>query len=189
MGVKARLSAGSYVTSAGKISHFTEKELHQGSNWFERASLPDIEELLIDMLEEMREDAKVAIHVSSGVRSPRMNKKAGGDPHSLHLTGGASDQKIEGVVGWAMVPFLERVTLGGRSGRWGVYHRLCGGHSHLDVDTMRERRRFVCMPKFDAFGKKVGTIYRDLEAWCLLYFPEKAMDKITIAEANKVLGF
>lgn len=179
MAVTARIVDGWYVTSDGRISHFTERELHRGTNWIERASLPDIEEKLIDLLQALRDDVRRMIWVNSGVRSKRANASAGGDSTSLHLTGGAADLEVDGMRGWQLVPALERVTVGGSVGRWGIYHRDSDGHCHVDTDTRKTRRRFVVQ----------AGVYYDLEVWAEKHFPGVALAKIPTVEANRALGF
>lgn len=177
--MKARVVGGYLVTSDGRISHFLEKEMYAGTNWLQRASLPAVEEELVDRLEQARMDANTAIYISSGVRSKAANTAVGGASNSLHLNGGAADFHAPGIKPWDWISTMDHVTFGGAIGRWGIYHRHEGGHCHLDIDTVSPLRRFV----------KVGTVYHPLATWVESHFPGVAVEDVPHDKANALLGF
>lgn len=186
--LEAAILGGRYLTRDKRVSNFTEKELYRGANWAIKLTLPKVKQDLIHLLQALRDDVGAAVDITSGVRSKAANAKAGGDPTSEHLKGGAADGKVRGIVGWQLVPYLERATVGGTLGRWGVYHVAVGGHFHLDCNTTKARRRFVGMPIFDERGR-IRCQYQDLETWAARWFPGVELSKISPIEANRVLGF
>lgn len=175
----ARIADGWLVTSDGRISHFKEKELYVGSNWFNRGSLPKVHEALVDILEIIREDVARGVIITSGVRTKAANVAAGGDAQSLHLVGGAADIVIVGVRGWDFVPILERATLNGTVGRWGIYSAADDGHAHVDDDRDRDRRRFVVE----------SGVYTDIEPWIAEHFGSIPISMVDRNKANDILGF
>lgn len=176
---KARVIGGYLFTSDGRASHFTEKELYAGSNWLQRQSLPGVDEDLVDLLEGVREDVRRPVRVTSAVRSKKANEVAGGDPLSLHLTGGAADIAVDGIKGWQWVPFMERATAKGTLGRWGIYSFWDHPHVHLDIDRDRPRRRFI----------REGGVYSDIELWLQEHFPGQRLEQVDPRLANAILGF
>lgn len=57
---------------------------------------------LIDMdhvhkLQKLRDDLNASIHIDSATRCPEHNKEVGGEPHSMHMLGHATDIKVQGM--------------------------------------------------------------------------------------------
>lgn len=175
----ARVVGGWLITGDGRISHFEEKEFYRGSNWFNRDSLPKVHEDLVDILEAVREDVQRGVIITSGVRSKVANERVGGDPLSLHLTGGAADFVVAGLVGWDYVPILDRATAGGTIGRWGIYSADDQPHAHVDDDRSRDRRRFIVE----------SGVYTDLEIWIAEHFGSIPISMVDRKKANDILGF
>jgi hypothetical protein len=48
-------------------------------------------------LQKLREDMNASIHINSAFRCPAHNKAVGGEPHSQHQLGNATDITIEGM--------------------------------------------------------------------------------------------
>lgn len=189
--MNARVVDGHLVTSDGKISRFREIEFYQdpalriGEKWRKLGARP--QEMIVDGLQWIRNRLRQPVIVTSGVRTKRSNKAAGGSPISLHLLGRAADIKIGSrsdptVKGWELVQALEELTDGGRSGRYGIYHREDGGHVHVDRDASRLLRRWV------SHGAGSSNIV-SLESWISKNFGASDPKQVDVARANSLLGW
>ena len=59
-------------------------------------------DILIDLdhvkkLQKLRDDLNASIHIDSATRCPEHNAEVGGEPHSQHMLGHATDIKVQGM--------------------------------------------------------------------------------------------
>jgi uncharacterized protein YcbK (DUF882 family) len=101
---------------------------------------------LLAALELLRERSGQAVHVLSGYRCPKHNRRVGGASDSQHVLGRAADIRIHGLTLQQMYDLAESVADFARGGI-GVYDR---GFLHVDVRGHRARWSQVA-------GKYVGV--------------------------------
>ncbi len=87
---------------------------------------------LLALLKQIERHYKRQPIITSGYRSPKANRRAGGARRSMHIDCKAADIQIEGVAKWKLAKFLH--TLPGRGGV-GTYCRTESVH----IDTGEER--------------------------------------------------
>jgi uncharacterized protein YcbK (DUF882 family) len=112
-----------------KISkNFTlsEFECKDGSN------LVKLDEKLIELLQQLRDRAGLAVKIHSGYRTPEHNKKVGGSPKSQHLEGKAADISVKG---WTPKKLAELAEVIGFDGI-GIYDTF------IHVDTRGKKARW-----------------------------------------------
>ena len=85
-----------------------------------------VEDTLLDMLEELRENLKTPLVIKSGFRCMPHNKEIGGAPDSKHIYGEAVD--IHNVRPWLRAKLVHEAHRIGFRG-FGFYK----GHIHLDI--------------------------------------------------------
>lgn len=51
----------------------------------------------VKKLQKLRDDLNASIHIDSATRCPEHNKEVGGEPHSMHMLGHATDIKVAGM--------------------------------------------------------------------------------------------
>ena len=92
-------------------SHFTERELACRCRSCKGAHMPaEIHEnlrRLMAALESIRTLVGHPVVVTSGYRCPTHNRKVGGAPQSVHLSGLAADIKVKGYSGVELLNLLE----------------------------------------------------------------------------------
>ncbi|MEW6233834.1 MAG: D-Ala-D-Ala carboxypeptidase family metallohydrolase [Candidatus Omnitrophota bacterium] len=88
----------------------------------------DADPRLIASLEALREAVHAPIHINSGRRCEKQNKKVGGSPNSQHLTGKAADIWMENVTPQEIARQAAEIEAF-RKGGIGVYPSFV----HLDV--------------------------------------------------------
>ena len=99
---EAALSNLSELNCVRLSPHFTLGELTKSGSHPEVYNIPSHEAIanlkqVCTWLEVLRERAGTPIIINSGYRSPQLNKKIGGVPHSNHLTGCAVDIRVSGM--------------------------------------------------------------------------------------------
>ena len=85
--------------------HFNLSEfIHSGTatskgldNTPPQAVINSLRELCVNVLEPIRSHFGKSVNVTSGYRSPAVNKAVGGQPSSQHMTGQAADINVTGV--------------------------------------------------------------------------------------------
>ena len=181
----ARDAGGWLVTSLGLITWFAPGEFHVGP-WPANLRRVKPQESIVDMMHEIRSELGLPVLITSGVRTRAANSSAGGSPTSLHLTGEAADWKVGSRTapakkGWELIHLLEHLTERGRTGRYGIYHRLDGGHVHTDRDTSRGLRRWVTLGD----GTK-NIVSMDV---FLDRFGVEIPEELRVVDANRALGW
>lgn len=122
MGI-ARIFQGHYLTSDGRLTHFTRSEL----SCRDSCGVADMQEIAIDALEASRIKLGKPIYVTSGIRCQAHNAAVGGAPESQHLKGLAIDMKSD------LDLFALYVTLVTYFRRVGMYSRSQGYFCHADM--------------------------------------------------------
>ena len=88
---------------------------------------------LVRLLQRVRKHYRQDIIVTSGYRSPKNNRRAGGARGSRHTTCEAADIQVPGISKWQLAKYLR--TMQGRGGV-GTY---CHTKSvHIDVGSKRD---------------------------------------------------
>lgn len=68
-----------------------------------------IDELLVHILQNVRDYFKRPVHITSAYRTPSHNKSVGGATYSLHIYGKAADFTVDGVAAAKVQEYLEIV--------------------------------------------------------------------------------
>lgn len=69
--------------------------------------LPNLIKLTETILQPLRDMLGKPVNVSSGYRSPEVNKRVGGEALSAHLTGRAADIWVEGMTPYQLAKFVQ----------------------------------------------------------------------------------
>lgn len=114
-----------------------------------------IDDDLIDILQKIRDNFGVSVHVNSGYRCRNHNQKVGGDPNSSHMEGMAADIRVKGASPKEVARFAESIGVQ----RIGLYDTFCHigsgkrkffwiNHNSNPVDTFggAERTTTVTLP-------------------------------------------
>jgi len=119
----ARIFQGYYLTTDGRITHFTRSEL----SCRDSCGRADMQEPAIDALENARLEAGQPLFPTSGVRCSAWNDRKGGSANSPHLRGEAVD------LSWGQDTFALWLLLRKHFRRVCMYSRSKGGHCHADM--------------------------------------------------------
>lgn len=94
----------------------------------------DVDPALVRALEELRALAGGPLHILSGCRCPKHNKKVGGATHSQHVLGRAADVQSHELTPAQLAKLAEEVPRF-KTGGIGRYHTF----THVDVRAGRAR--------------------------------------------------
>lgn len=94
--------------------HFTREEFEESQtaerngidNTMPHMALQNAIDLCEHILEPVRLHFRKPVKITSGYRSPKLNKLAKGSKTSQHMTGEAADIKIRGVSNWDLLRFI-----------------------------------------------------------------------------------
>ena len=81
---------GRYFTLS-ELTHSQTAKAHSIANVPTAEALKNLEQLVCNVLDPLRERWQSPIYITSGYRSPELNKKVGGAKTSYHLRGMAAD--------------------------------------------------------------------------------------------------
>jgi uncharacterized protein YcbK (DUF882 family) len=116
-----------YHLTQPKETHFTRQEFACKCG----CGKDTVDYELMDVLEKVREHFGVPVHISSGNRCKKYNKKVGGKSKSQHLLGKAADIVVDNVSPNVVHSFLDQLEVGGL----GKYNTF----THVDVRDGRAR--------------------------------------------------
>jgi hypothetical protein len=88
-------------------------------------------ELVLEVLDPLRRASGAPIIITSGFRTPEVNKAVRGSSSSLHLEGWAADFRSASLTGRELVGLVLELGLPFDQVIW--YHKLKGGHVHLHM--------------------------------------------------------
>ena len=88
-----------------------------------------IRRLVAEVLDPLREALGLAIHITSGYRSPAVNAAVGGSPTSRHMRGEAADIRVDGLPAGSLAAAV--VDLGLPIDSQIAYPPERGGHLHV----------------------------------------------------------
>lgn len=112
-----------------------------------------VDPLLIDSLQQLRDNLDLPIRISSGYRCPKYNKLLGGAINSFHVTGQAADIVIPKLTIQAIFAALYNIPAF-QGGGIGLYPNR--GFTHVDVRGYAARWAFI--------GKKLVSINEALRS-------------------------
>jgi uncharacterized protein YcbK (DUF882 family) len=69
--------------------------------------IDNLRELCINVLEPIRIHFKKPVIISSGYRSPALNKAIGGSRTSQHMRGEAADLEVHGISNWTVLEYIK----------------------------------------------------------------------------------
>jgi hypothetical protein len=115
--------------------------------------------LCVNVLQPLRDAVQSSITVSSGFRSPRLNKAVGGAPGSQHLEGKAADINCFALSTKALfkrvleenLPFDQLIYEGGRQAVW----------VHVSFDRKQQRRQILTATFPESGGVTYTRLTRD----------------------------
>lgn len=110
---------------------------------------PRVTALVRDVLDPLRDDLGRPIRITSGYRSPEVNRAIGGSISSDHLTGGAADIMVAGMQPEAVARRI--VALGLPFDQVIAYHPDRGGHLHVGHRPGAQRGQLLYAPAEGGF--------------------------------------
>lgn len=99
----------------------------------DRVSVKCFRPELVKMIKRIERHYGKPVVVTSGYRSPKRNRRAGGSKKSLHMYCAAADVQIKGVSKWALAKYIRSMP-----GRGGVGTYCHTKSVHLDIGSKRD---------------------------------------------------
>jgi uncharacterized protein YcbK (DUF882 family) len=118
------------VASAGSMARLSPNGILLQS---EKVEVGCFDPALTNLLKAIETHYGRPVLVTSGYRSPRANRRAGGASHSMHIQCKAADIQVAGVSKWDLAKYLRTV-----EGRGGVGTYCRTNSVHIDVGPERE---------------------------------------------------
>lgn len=117
-------------------------------------ALRSIKFLVDKVLDPLRDAVGVPVHITSGYRSPCLNKEVGGQPTSDHVLGRAADIKADGLDATQLMK--EVLAAGLEFDQMIGYVPEKGGHVHISWREDGNRKEIFWVGKTGRYGKWKG---------------------------------
>ena len=97
------------------------------------ANIRRLDRRLVRLLHKVSRHYGRPVHIQSGYRSPKYNRRIGGARRSYHMRNQAADIKVSGVSKHKLAKFLKTLT-----GRGGIGVYCSSSTTHIDVGPVRQ---------------------------------------------------
>jgi len=121
-----QLASASIGSAARSVANGIRKQT-------DRVSVKCFRPELVKMIKRIERHYGKPVVVTSGYRSPKRNRRAGGSKKSLHMYCAAADVQVKGISKWALAKYIRSMP-----GRGGVGTYCHTKSVHLDIGSKRD---------------------------------------------------